>query len=1398
MVEASTVFLKAGYDEEQSAKLAQVATLYQNIADEEISASEAGEFIVAQMKAFNMTANESEQIIDAVNEVSNNFAVSSADLANNIGKISAVMSTAGNSYEELLGMTTAITEQTRNASTAVRGLRQISTRLMQVMDESSSTGKKLTQIYKDLDIALYDQDGQLRSTYDILYDLSEQWDSLDTNTKDYIALTSAGSNQIQNFTALMNQFDTAVEATDTALNSSGSASRENERYMESLEAKVNQLKAQFQEFVLGDGGLSDFIKKLVDTGTAILKFANTDLGGLITKVLLVIGAFTAFNAVIKATMGLNLASTIAGWIANIVSLIATEGIATVASEGLLAALIALDTPKGAITAIIALIGALAFAVYKVVDALVVTQEEAEKTLDETIGDLEESKRKVADLQGQIEDIDKQINEMKDKELSLTDETELALLQSEKIELEGQLKAEQAITEEKEKQAALDAQKTLGSRTTYSTFNTESGLGQHVETGTVEEQWDSQRKQLLELRVELRNTAKSVKEYEDTVASGKQVNDGQTKAYEDNKNKLIQLNNAFETIRTELNDNYDAYVNITKAEKDLNGSYHQKLKLTNELIDANSEIIDSNGNIISSISDEDSALDDLNDELEETEEEIDLVAQASDKLKDSLSSVSELSDAYKGLQDAVAEYNEQGYLSQDTLEKLLELDDQYLAMLDTENGQLSINAQEFESLRTQKLQEAQASIIASAQAQIEALARQENAESANIEKDAINESSTAANNSIDSLNAAGKAALRSGQDALAGAQGWSAFRSILSGDAFTKGVDTEKYQDEMNKIIDNAQKQLTLVTDLSNGMTNYTGSVRKAGSSASSSAKKTNEFTDALKALKKAMKAIADYVIDQMGDAIDGLEKKIDSLEDEFKKLTNAIGNAQSALTSTFSSIDTGAKTVDKIANATTKWEKKINKVISQVNNLIIAQYNLDKAYNSAINYSEAIIDRQNDLIDYYDEQIDLLEAQKDAINERYDAELEGLEKTNDELDKQIKYEQLLDDLNKAKNKKIQTYQEGKGFQYTQNVEAISSAQQALQEYSREKQYEERKAQIEQLRKEALAQYEEQISYYKNQKQNAERVIAEQQKIQKQLQRQHEAQSQQLAEQAQILYDKLNSYNKKITNTFEKKISKLQTKLEATKTVLEKYKKETNDNFSTLTKQEKEYGDKIVAELQNVASKIASSGSSSGSSEKDKSDSEDSGGVKAGGFYTYSKGTLYYEVNSDGTISGAKHTKSDAEHTFAVSSVNDYGDGVLWAEGKFHDGRTVRIKVSDLNKQDKGKLYASGTYSVQEDEIAVVGDDPQFSELVVGSKINAGAKMISATQGTGIIPHNLTSTLVSMAQAWQSLPNVQTNNTTNATNIKIEHISLPNVENGEQFVDYLQNFNTDMSTLAFAR
>ena len=331
MVEGATGYKQSGYSDEDSAKLAQYSALLQNISDEEISASDATSFIISQLKAFgDQLGNTSDvgkqtlTVLDALNAVSNNYAVSSSDLEQGLKNLASTSSAMGNSYEQTLGMLTAVTEITRNASVASRGLRQIFSRLTQTLDDSSSTGKKLIAIYDELGIALQDENGQVRSSYDILQDLSKKWNTLSSNQKEYIAITSAGANQVNNFLALMTNFDTAVNATGTALEANGSAWEENEKYMKSIEALLTSLKSKFQEIVLGEGGTVSFAKSLLEIANGALSLIQA-LGGLPSILTTIITLIIAFKSESLVAFGTNVLNGIKRFVNDIQGAVAIVG-----------------------------------------------------------------------------------------------------------------------------------------------------------------------------------------------------------------------------------------------------------------------------------------------------------------------------------------------------------------------------------------------------------------------------------------------------------------------------------------------------------------------------------------------------------------------------------------------------------------------------------------------------------------------------------------------------------------------------------------------------------------------------------------------------------------------------------------------------------------------------------------------------------------------------------------------------------------------------------------------------------------------------------------------------------------------------------------------------------------
>ena len=433
-------FRKNSFNDSDSATLAKVATTFQNVADEAMSASDSASFIIAQMKAFNIDASNAEHIIDAVNSVSNNYAVSSGQLAQNLGNMSAAMATGNNTFEQSLGMLTAMTEITRNAAKGSRALITVQGRLNQIVDESSDTGKALTKWYQEHKIAVKDDEGQIRSLYDVLTDVAEIWPTLTKNEQMYYLQQQAGTTQTQNLAALLSNYETAIKATNTAIESNGSAMQENERYMESLQAKEQALKAEFEDF--SNRVLSkEFVGGLLDAGKAMLNFANNDVGAAITR----IGAFSTSVVGVVGIIG-----TVVGKLSQLSSVLSAAGGAT----GFLGTLLAPKT--------LLIIAGVAAAIAGIVEA-VKAVEQAQYEADHAF---EIANTKLAETKGEIDSTKESLDKYKDSLQQLNEvskENRGLDWQQERAEIEMNITATENYLKLLEQRARLEAETAYASK-----------------------------------------------------------------------------------------------------------------------------------------------------------------------------------------------------------------------------------------------------------------------------------------------------------------------------------------------------------------------------------------------------------------------------------------------------------------------------------------------------------------------------------------------------------------------------------------------------------------------------------------------------------------------------------------------------------------------------------------------------------------------------------------------------------------------------------------------------------------------------------------------------------------------------------------------------------------------
>lgn len=112
LLEVATEMTKSGFGTSTTevTKMAELVSLYQNTADEELSAAEASAVLISQMKAFGYEADNAIHILDSINKVSAEFAVSSGDIGRGLTQAGAALQTYGNTFDEVVGMVTGATE----------------------------------------------------------------------------------------------------------------------------------------------------------------------------------------------------------------------------------------------------------------------------------------------------------------------------------------------------------------------------------------------------------------------------------------------------------------------------------------------------------------------------------------------------------------------------------------------------------------------------------------------------------------------------------------------------------------------------------------------------------------------------------------------------------------------------------------------------------------------------------------------------------------------------------------------------------------------------------------------------------------------------------------------------------------------------------------------------------------------------------------------------------------------------------------------------------------------------------------------------------------------------------------------------------------------------------------
>lgn len=311
-------FMRLGEAMDDAAESARTANILFNVSEFD-NIEDATSALISMQQAYKDL--DKITIVDKLNEVGNNYAISTDELASALQRSAATLSLMGNTIDEAASLVTTANATIQDADSVAAGLRTISLRLvgtseaeeeLSAMNEEvdafvKATNSKKQQIIKDYTAVasnnyqgfdILDDNGNYKNTYEILLgiarvyrEIQEQDKKLGTNHATALIEELAGKNRSNIASAILQDPDQLEAVRKSSEEAFGSAEKELDKYLDSIDGRLQQLTNKAQE--LASVAIDDdLIKNGITLATKFLDLVTNivDKMGLIPTLATGIGA----------------------------------------------------------------------------------------------------------------------------------------------------------------------------------------------------------------------------------------------------------------------------------------------------------------------------------------------------------------------------------------------------------------------------------------------------------------------------------------------------------------------------------------------------------------------------------------------------------------------------------------------------------------------------------------------------------------------------------------------------------------------------------------------------------------------------------------------------------------------------------------------------------------------------------------------------------------------------------------------------------------------------------------------------------------------------------------------------------------------------------------------------
>lgn len=282
--DASLIFFQQGKSAEEVKALTEATLVGANVTG--MQAAETAEMLTAVMNGYQFEASRAMEVTDKLAAVGAATGSDFEEMATAMSKVASQAANAGVNIDQLGGMIATVSTVTREAPEVIgTSFKTILGRLADLRVGKEAEGWDTGQVEQALNkvgMSVLDQNGKLKESGDILTELGTKWNDLNKESQVVVAKQIAGLEQYNRLISLMENWTMYEDALAVSQDSAGAAMEQNAIRMDSIEAKLTNLRAEAERLYMALSD-EDMTKGAIDAVTfAVGQVANLveGLGGL--------------------------------------------------------------------------------------------------------------------------------------------------------------------------------------------------------------------------------------------------------------------------------------------------------------------------------------------------------------------------------------------------------------------------------------------------------------------------------------------------------------------------------------------------------------------------------------------------------------------------------------------------------------------------------------------------------------------------------------------------------------------------------------------------------------------------------------------------------------------------------------------------------------------------------------------------------------------------------------------------------------------------------------------------------------------------------------------------------------------------------------------------------------